>query len=401
MERVILHCDCNSFFASVETVLNPEYNNVPMAVCGSVEDRHGIVLAKNELAKKYNIKTAETVFSAKKKCPKLVIAKPHHLEYIKFSKKVNEIYARYTDLIEPFGIDESWLDVTASKKFFGTGEEIAESIRLAVKKELGITISIGVSFNKVFAKLGSDYKKPDAVTVINKDNFKDIIYPLPASDLLFVGSKTSSALEKMGIRTIGELSQVDIEILKAKFGKMGEMLYRYSRGLDDSPVVVEREEAKSIGNGFTFRHDLVSKEECRIGIDFLSDAIGSKLRQRGLKCSTVQLSVKDEYLRVVQRQKTLSQPTDISKEIADVAYSILLSEWTMGRPVRMITVTACNLVSSDVYAQQIDIFSDKDENNREKIKKKEETVDIIRRKFGKSSITHGSIINTDIGDFDS
>jgi len=190
-ERVILHCDCNSFFASVETALNPAYSGVPMAVCGSEEDRHGIVLAKNELAKKYGIVTAETVYSARKKCPSLVIAPPHYKAYSEYSKRVNEIYARYTDMIEPFGIDESWLDVTASKKLFGSGEEIAERIRKEVKEEIGITVSIGVSFNKVFAKLGSDYKKPDAITVISKENFRQIVFPLPASDLLFVGKKTA------------------------------------------------------------------------------------------------------------------------------------------------------------------------------------------------------------------
>ena len=188
-ERTILHCDCNSFFASVETVSHPEYARVPMAVCGSTEERHGIVLAKNELAKKYGIKTAETVWSAKKKCPDLVIAEPHYGEYVKFSRAVNRIYAEYTDEIEPFGIDESWLDVTKSRKAFGTGVEIAEMLRRRIREEIGITISVGVSFNKIFAKLGSDYKKPDATTVIDRENFKSIVYPLPVGDLLFVGRR--------------------------------------------------------------------------------------------------------------------------------------------------------------------------------------------------------------------
>ena len=178
MSRVILHCDCNNFFASVETILNPSYKNVPLAVCGSEAARHGIVLAKNEIAKKCGIVTAETVYSARKKCPNLVIAEPHYDEYTKFSRRVNEIYARYTDIIEPFGIDESWLDVTASQRLFGGGEEIANKIRCDIKREIGITVSVGVSFNKVFAKLGSDYKKPDAVTVIGEKNFKDIIFSL-------------------------------------------------------------------------------------------------------------------------------------------------------------------------------------------------------------------------------
>ena len=227
-DRVILHCDCNSFFASVETALNPAYANVPMAVCGSQDDRHGIVLAKNELAKRYGIQTAETIVSARRKCPGLVIAEPHYSKYKEYSVRVNQIYSRYTDLVEPFGIDESWLDVTASQKLFGSGLRIAQMISNDVKKELNITISVGVSFNKVFAKLGSDYKKPDAITVISKENFKNIVYPLPVSALLFVGKKTAESLLSIGIRTIGELANTQQHVLQDRFGKVGEMLYTYS-----------------------------------------------------------------------------------------------------------------------------------------------------------------------------
>ena len=262
MERVILHCDCNSFFASVETALNPCYKDVPMAVCGSEEDRHGIVLAKNELAKKCGIVTAETVYSARKKCPNLFIVKPHYDAYSDFSRRVNAIYADYTDKIEPFGIDESWLDITASIRYFGSPEKIAEGIRRRVKEEIGITVSIGVSFNKVFAKLGSDYKKPDAITYITPENYKDILFSLPASDLLFVGKRTAEELRSMGVRTIGELAATHRSLLVSRFGKMGEMLYEYSNGLDESPVVAGVvSDAKSISNGFTFRHDLVTHSE--------------------------------------------------------------------------------------------------------------------------------------------
>lgn len=397
--RVILHCDCNSFFASVEAALNPEYRGVPMAVCGSEEDRHGIVLAKNELAKKYGIQTAETVYSARRKCPGLVIAKPHHEEYVKFSRRVNEIYARYTDMIEPFGIDESWLDVTASKKLFGGGVEIAERIRQEIKREIGITVSIGVSFNKVFAKLGSDYKKPDAITVISEDNFREIVFPLPASDLLFVGKKTAEQLKLIGVRTIGELAGLSESFLTKKFGKMGEQLYKYSNGLDDSPVSSGRDEAKSVGSGFTFRHDLISREECRVGIEYLADDIGRRLRKMGMKCETVQLSIKDEYLRVVQRQRPQLPPTDISRLIANTAYEILLDEWSESNPIRMLTVTATNLVHSDSFAEQIDLFGEEDYKEREKSKKKEETVDKIRQKHGSASILQGSVMSSDIGIF--
>lgn len=398
-ERVILHCDCNSFFASVETALNPAYSGVPMAVCGSEEDRHGIVLAKNELAKKYGIVTAETVYSARKKCPSLVIAPPHYKAYSEYSKRVNEIYARYTDMIEPFGIDESWLDVTASKKLFGSGEEIAERIRKEVKEEIGITVSIGVSFNKVFAKLGSDYKKPDAITVINRENFRQIVFPLPASDLLFVGKKTAEQLSLMGIKTVGQLAAVNPETLKRRFGKMGDMLYKYANGLDDSPVSSEREEAKSVGSGMTFRHDLIDLEECKVGIEYLADDVARRLRRSGMLCETVQLTVKDEFLRVLQRQRPQNPPSDIAKQIAETAFAILLDEWQIGKPIRMLTVTAANLVHADSYAEQIDIFGEEDYEERKKSKKREETIDSIRAKFGSASIIQGSVMKSDTGVF--
>lgn len=397
-ERVILHCDCNSFFASVETVLNPEYKGVPMAVCGSERDRHGIVLAKNELAKAYGIKTAETVWSARKKCPNLVIAEPHYEAYADFSHRANAIYARYTDMIEPFGIDESWLDVTSSRKLFGTGYEIAKKISSDVKQELGITISVGVSFNKVFAKLGSDYKKPDAITVIDRENMERIVFPLPASSLLYVGVKTASALSSLGIKTIGDLARTSPELLVHKLGKSGEMLHRFALGLDDSPVESHsNEDAKSISNGFTFRHDLLGYEECRVGISYLSDEIGTKLRARGLKCCTVQLTVKDEYLRSIQRQRQQSPPTDISEEIARTAFAILKDEWSAGKPVRTLTVTAGNLIKDDSYAPQISLFDNVVDESREKSKKKENAVDKIRQKYGNNSIIKGAIIDTDLG----
>ena len=400
MSRVILHCDCNSFFASVETVLNPEYKDVPMAVCGSQEERRGIVLAKNELAKKYNVQTAETVYSAKKKCPNLVIASPHHEEYLKFSRRVNEIYAKYTDLIEPFGIDESWLDVTASGKLFGSGAEIAERIRAEIKKEIGITVSIGVSFNKVFAKLGSDYKKPDAVTVIDENNFKDIVFPLPVSDLLFVGKKTATQLLSMGIRTIGELANTTPEMLVLRFGKMGEMLHKYSNGFDDAPVCAVRDDAKSISNGFTFKHDLLGFEEARIGIEYLSEDIGSKLRKNNQLCATVSLTIKDEYLRSIQRQKPQNPPTDMSKEIASSAYELLKDVWSEDKPIRMLTVCATNLIRKETSNTQISFFEESTNEQRLREEKRENAIDKIRQKFGNESILNGAVLETDIGIFD-
>ena len=397
MNRIILHCDCNSFYASVETVLNPAYKNVPMAVCGSEEDRHGIVLAKNELAKKYNIQTAETVYSAKKKCPGLVIAKPHHSEYIKYSRAVNAIYSRYTDMIEPFGIDESWLDVTKSTRLFGSGLEIAERIRNDVKKETGLTISIGVSFNKIFAKLGSDYKKPDAVTVIDESNFKSIVFPLPVSDLLYVGKKTAGILFSAGIKTIGQLAAADPETLDVLLGKMGDVLHKYANGLDSSPVSPSEEDAKSISNGLTFKHNLVSRDQYRIGIEYLSEEIGEKLRKKHLLCGTVAITIKDENLNVIQRQRPQRPPTDITKEIANTAYNLLLDSWIDLKPIRMITVSATGLMRRESSSEQISFFDGNVNVKREKSEKRDNAVDKIRQKYGNASIINGAIIDSDIG----
>ena len=398
MDRVILHSDCNGFFASCETLLNPKLKDVPMAVCGNPENRHGIILAKNEFAKKYDIKTAETIYQAKRKCPQLVLVPPHHDFYEEISKKCNDIYKDYTDMVEPFGIDESWLDVTGSQRLFGTGEEIANKIRSRFKDEIGITCSIGVSFNKVFAKLGSDYKKPDAITEISRENFRDIVFPLPVGDLLFVGRRTAQLFATMGIRTIGNLAATSKDLLKYKLGKAGEMLYNYANGLDESPVEIPVEDnVKSISNGLTFRHDLVSREESKTGIEYLCDEIGRRLREKSMKCTTVALTIKDVYLRSIQRQRTLRDSTDITREIADAAYGILCDEWAENKPIRMLTVSVSGLVDAEQAFVQMNLFDTDDSLPREKKRKREEMVDEIRLKFGQSAISTGAIIGSDIG----
>ncbi len=400
-DRVILHCDCNSFFASVETALNPEFRSVPMAVCGSQEERHGIVLAKNELAKGYGIRTADTVYSAKRACPELLVAKPHYDTYVEFSERINKIYREYTDLVEPFGIDESWLDVTASERAFGSGLHIAEEIRRRVREEIGITVSIGVSFNKVFAKLGSDYKKPDAVTVINRENYSRIVYPLPVGDLLFVGKKSIEELSRLGIRTIGDLASAPPEFLRNKMGKFGDMIYRYARGEDYSAVTPPVEDAKSVGNGFTFKQDLVKIEQIKSGVDLLSEEIGRRLRRHSQQTSTISVSVKDEYMRVVQRQCALQNPSDIGREISDAAMRIIKEFWTSGKPIRSITVTAQNLSGSDTSSEQIDMFENQAaQNTRERIRRGEVVVDEIKRRFGSEAIYKAADMDEKVGSFE-
>lgn len=398
MDRTILHVDCNSFFASVETALHPEFAKVPMAVCGNAADRHGIVLAKNELAKKYGIVTAETIVSAKRKCKDLVIAAPHYDEYVKYSKAVKAIFERYTDKIESFGIDESWLDVTASFKLFGSGEEIAERIRREVKEEIGITVSVGVSFNKVFAKLGSDYKKPDAITVISRENYKDIVFPLPVGDLLFVGKKTIHSLHTFGIYTIGELAETSEDFLISRFGKIGHMLHIYSNGEDDSPVSCERAEQKSISNGFTFRYDIVGFEECKRAIGKLCESIGTKLRKSNLKCGGVGLKIKDVFLRTTSKQTTLKAPTDLSEDISFEICNLLPLLWEETKPVRAITVSVHSLVESDAISEQFSFFADEQiESRRERTLKRECVIDEIRERFGSDAILPLSTYLDDTG----
>ncbi len=397
-DRVILHCDCNSFFASVECIRAPELKERPMAVCGSVEDRRGIVLAKNELAKARGIVTAETVYSAKRKCPELVVVPPHHAEYARVSRRINEIYARFTDLYEPFSIDESWLDVTGSRALFGSGMEIAEAIRRAVREEIGITLSIGVSFNKTFAKLGSDYKKPDAITYIGRENFRDILYPLPVEDMLFVGEHTAAILKSSGIRTIGELAAASPAFLSSRLGKAGESLGAAARGEDISLVVPPSEaaEVKSVSNGMTFRRDIVSADEISLGIGVLSEEIGVRLRRRGLLAATVAVTIKDPALRSISRQRTISPPTDLGREIAAVAESIIAGEWGSGKPIRMLTVSAMNLVLGE-QGEQRGLFDEERERRHERAGRLESTVEGIRGRFGSGAVFRGALLGNDLG----
>ncbi len=398
-DRVILHCDCNSFFASVEAALNPALKGVPMAVCGSEEDRHGIVLAKNEEAKAYKIETAETVWSARKKCPHLITVPPHYDAYAEFSQRINRIYDRFTDLVEPFSIDESWLDVTASRNLFGSGEEIAEAIRRAVKEEIGVTVSIGVSFNKMFAKIGSDYKKPDAITVISRDNFEQIVYPMPVSAMMYVGARTAAELRTLGIRTIGDLAAASPAYLVARIGKNGEMIHRYALGLDDAPVHARGEKAapKSVGNGMTFRRDLVSPEEIRVGVEALSEEVAARLRTAGMRATGVSVSVKDTLLQTTSRQVQLDQPTNLSRELGEAAYRLLLHTWNVGRPIRAITVTAIQLIEEGDGGEQLSLFSEDRDRRHERNERIELTLDRIRGRYGNAAIATGAVLGSDFG----
>ncbi len=398
MDRTILHCDLNAFYASVECLCRPELKEVPMAVGGDAENRRGIILAKNELAKGCGVVTAETIWQAKRKCPRLVIVGPHFDRYHKYSRLVNELYYRFTDKIEPFGIDESWLDVSGSLHLFGSGREIADQIRELVRSELGLTVSVGVSFNKVFAKLGSDYKKPDATTLIDRDNYRQIVHPLPVSDLLFVGKAAAAMLAKLGIKTIGELAGSDRQLLAARLGRMGEKIHDYANGIDPSPVGAagQEREAKSVGNGITFRRNLIGLDDITTGVAVLSDTVARRLRKSGLKCRTVQVTIRDPQFKTISRQKQLERATHLSKEIEAASIAIIKEAWSLEKPIRMLTITGLQLVDGDHY-EQPSLFSAVEDKHRETIEKVEEAVDAIRDRFGQGSIVFGTGSADDLG----
>lgn len=397
MERTILHCDMNGFFASVELLSRPDLTQVPMAVSGSPENRHGIILAKNEIAKKYGVVTAETIWSAKRKCPDLILVPPHHDLYKKYSNRINEIYYRFTDMVEPFSIDESWLDVTASLKLFGAGKEIADTIRATVKEELGLTLSAGVSYNKIFAKMGSEYKKPDATTVISRENYKLILWPQDVSQMFFVGAATADKLRKTGIRTIGDLAQSEKTMLRALLGKQGDLLYDYANGLDDSPVAhsYEKQKIKSVGNGITFKRNLMTIQDIQTALMALSSTVSTRLRKYQLKAGGVKVDIKDPYFKNISRQKQLDAVTNITEEIYSTSLELLMSSWKAGNPIRLLTITGINLVDENEQ-EQLSFFHDKEEN-RKKEEALDRTMDAIRHKFGGQSVTFGGMINNDLG----
>ncbi len=395
MDRVILHCDLNNFFASVETLSKPWLASVPSAVAGNPENRTGIILAKNELAKAYGVKTAETIWQAKQKCPMLTIVPPHHDEYTRYSKLVNELYNEYTDLVEPFGIDESWLDVTNTIHLYGSGKEIAESIRSEVKKRFGLTLSIGVSFNKTYAKLGSDYKKPDAITVFDRDNYKDLVYKLPASELIFVGKKTAKTLTELYITTIGELAQTDPKYLAAKIGKSGYDLVIAARGDDKSPVApfVEKGELKSVGNGKTLKHDISGREEISAALLSLSDEVATRLRKKNLSALGVRVAIKLSDFKVIQKQSGLFAPTALTKPIWELATKLTLSCVDEHSKIRALTVTATPITETNEL--QTTLFDSDDTGKKSMI---DSALDDIRDKYGKSSIGFLSSYDTENDD---
>ncbi len=383
MDRTILHVDCNKFYASVECLYRPEIRDKPVAVGGDPETRHGIILTKNEIASKYGITVGEPLWKAYAKCPELVVVPPNYPLYLRFSELTRRIYADYSDYIEPFGLDECWLDVTGCGR---SGESIAQEIRCRVKFELGITVSVGVSFNKIFAKLASDYKKPDAVTVVSRKNYRDLVWGLPCSDLLMVGRATTSKLNYYGIITIGDLARADVGFLHSIFGKNGEMLHSYANGNDSSPVRHKDDvsDCKSVGNSTTTPRDLVNNDDVKTVFRVLCESVSTRLREQGLKGNTVTISVRNNKLVSFTRRCKMPVHTDISTEILDSAMSLFCSNYDWSTPVRSIGVSVSGFdVGFD--CEQFDLSGSVEK--REKLERLETTIDSLKRRFGNYCIT--------------
>ena len=397
MERTILHSDINSCYASIERLFDPSLSEKPFAVCGDKELRHGIVLSKDDRAKAAGVRTGMAIWQAKQLCPELEIVPTHFDRYEKYTAMVRKIYTEYTDLCEPFGMDECWLDITGCVAC-PDPVETANEIRQRVKDEIGITVSIGVSWNKIFAKLGSDYKKPDAVTVIDKEHFKSMVWPLPSSDLLMVGRSTARTLARMGICTIGEIASASPELLKAALGKSGLMLYAYANGMDVSPVrrIGESPPPKSIGNSTTTSRDICTEEDARQTVILLTESVASRLRHEKLMCRTVELSLRDTELNWRSHRMRLRYATDVTAELIEYGMELLHECHDFAKPLRSMGLRGLELVNSD-EPEQVDIFIDY--VNLDKQKKIDAAVDKIRGKYGNGLIQRASIFGKIPSDF--
>ena len=391
MERVILHCDANAFYASVECLYTPSIRHRPVAVCGSVEERHGIVLTKNQIAKQFGVQTGEAIWQARQKCPDLICVPPDYGLYIRFSKCMRRIYEEYSDRVESFGLDEAWIDLSSPGLTVRGGERIADEIRVRVKRELGITVSVGVSFNKIFAKLGSDMKKPDAVTVIPADSFREKVWPLPVGDLLFVGPATRRKLADMNVRTIGDLARFDAECLRGRLGKPGLVLKAYAAGLDRSPVMPAdaRMAIQSVGNSATPPHDLQTPADARCLCYLLAESVAARLRQEGLRARCVSLSVRSAELVTRSCQQTLPRATNLTGEIAQAAVQLFDGRFAGGFPYRSAGLS-CSVLTPDDAPVQLDFLGD--EARRIKTERLESAIDGLRRRFGHQIVRRAVVL---------
>lgn len=387
MDRQILHVDCNKFYASVECCLDPTLRDKPVVVGGNEASRHGIVLTKNEIAARYGIATGETLWSARRKCPDLVTVPPRFPMYTKFSGMVRSILREYTPLVEPFGLDEAWMDVTDSRR---DAVDIAHEIRCRIKEELGITVSIGVSFNKTFAKLGSDYKKPDAVTVFSRENYRELVWPLSAGELIYVGRSTRKKLEERFIYTIGNVAKADPALLQSLLGKWGPALHAIANGRDSQPVIPTEEAAgvQSVSNGMTTPRDLTDDRDVQRVLMVLAESVGRRLREKHLTGRTVELQLRDNQLHTRSHRVTLDHYIQATGDIEAAAYALFKDSYRWQRPLRSITIGVSGLEPEDVPCQ-MDMT---DSVGREKREQLDRAVDSLRERFGDKCIRRAILL---------
>ena len=401
MERWIIHSDINHCYAQIEEMMYPELRNVPMAVGGHEEDRHGIILAKNDLAKKYHIKTGESLRDAFQKCPELLIVPPHYDDYLFYTEEVKRIYREYSDKVESFGLDEAWIDITGTEKLFHkTAMELAEEIQRRVFKELGLTVSMGLSFNKVFAKLGSDLDKKQGLAVITRDNFKDMVFPLPVADILYIGKATSLQLNERNIYTLGDLALSSKEYIKSFLGKNGEMVWLFANGYDTLSVNSSQQVIKSVGNGITAKHDIHTIEEAKIVLSMLAESVAKRLRQSNKLGSVISIGMRYKDLQGLSRQKRVDTPTNIAQEILDMGMILLRDNWNMAIPLRSLSISVSSLVEKETYAYQMSLFNTANEEDRYEQLHLEEIIQEIKERWGEKSIKYGhSLLDEELSDF--
>lgn len=398
-QRVILHSDINHCYAQIEEMRQPELRDIPMAVGGHEEERHGIILAKNDLAKEYQIKTGESLREALAKCPQLTILPPDYEAYLYYTEKVKDIYREYSDQVESFGLDEAWIDLSSSLSLFGEGMEVARTIQQRVWEELGLTISIGVSYNKIFAKLGSDRVKRMGLVEITKENYKDTVWPLAVEELFYVGRATKKKLEYFGIETIGQLASLSREWMRDRFGKMGELIWWFANGEDVSEVALTGTQApvKSVGNAITAVKDITTYEEAKIVYYVLVESVASRLREQGLRGSVIAVSLRSKELKWFSRQRKIEQATNIAAEIMPVVLSLLKEHYDFSLPLRTIGVTVSKLEPDSPFTQ-MNLFVSEEERHRMKVL--EETMDNIRDRFGFEKVKRcAMLLDTSLTDF--
>ena len=389
VEKTILHCDLNNFYASVEQKLHPEHDGLPLAVCGNPKVRHGIVLAKNQLAKEAGVQTGEAIWISKQKCPDIVFVPPHYNEYVRISKQIYDVYSSYTDRVESFGIDECWLDVTESKLLFGDGKKIADELRARIKREFGLTISVGVSFTKTPAKLGSDLKKPDATTVLDRASYMSRIGKMSPSELIMIGKRTAKKLETLNIHTIEQLASADRQMLRYHFGIIADNMIDSALGIEHDEVkrYDDIRVPKSVSNGTTTPRDIKDGEEAKIVIYALSEMVATRLSKYNLLANGISLSIKDPQLKWVSRQAPLESATSNASDLAKAAMEQLIKMHDFNDPLRAITVGAIRLC--DRKEIQLSLFDEQ----LEKTDKLEQSIDKIRGKYGYNAVKRGLLLD--------